>query len=53
MDTLKIFGINGTVMGVVTLTDLELILKIILLGVTIAWTLGKAVNEWQRIRNKS
>ncbi len=48
----KIFGINGTVLGVVTLTDVELILKITLLLVTIIWTAGKAVNEWQKLRNK-
>lgn len=52
MDILKIFGVNGTVMGVVTLTDLELILKIVLLVSTIAWTLGKAANEWQKLRNR-
>ena len=49
----KIFGINGTVLGVVTLTDVEVVLKIILLVVTIAWTTGKAVNEWQKLKNKN
>ena len=49
----KIFGINGTVLGVVTLTDVELILKIALLVVTIVWTTGKAVNEWQKLRKKN
>tara|TARA_B100001175_G_C19315660_1_gene545233 strand:- start:321 stop:482 length:162 start_codon:yes stop_codon:yes gene_type:complete len=48
----KIFGINGTVLGVVTLSDIELILKIALLLVTIVWTTGKAVNEWQ-LRKKN
>lgn len=48
----KIFGINGTVLGVVTLTDVELVLKITLLLVTIIWTTGKAVNEWQKLKNK-
>jgi|TARA_Y100000356_G_C11217278_1_gene267069 hypothetical protein len=46
----KIFGINGTVLGVVTLTDVELILKITLLLVTIVWTGGKAVNEWRKLK---
>ena len=46
----KIFGINGTVLGVVTLTDGELILKITLLLVTIVWTGGKAVNEWRKLK---
>lgn len=49
----KIFGINGTVLGVVTLTDVEVILKIILLVVTITWTTGKAVNEWRKLKNKN
>lgn len=49
----KIFGINGTVLGVVTLTDVELILKITLLLVTIIWTAGKAVNEWQKLKKKN
>lgn len=49
----KIFGINGTVLGVVTLTDVEVILKIVLLVVTIMWTGGKAVNEWQKLRKKN
>lgn len=40
-------------MGVVTLTDLELTLKVVLLAVTIVWSLGKAVNEWQKLKNKS
>ena len=49
----KIFGINGTVLGVVTLTDVEVILKIVLLVVTIMWTGGKAVNEWQKLKKKN
>lgn len=53
LEYFKIFGINGTVMGVVTLTDVELILKITLLLVTIIWTAGKAANEWQKLRKKN
>jgi len=49
----KIFGINGTVFGVVTLTDIELILKITLLIVTILWTGGKAVEQWQNLKRKN
>ena len=48
---LKIFGINGSVFGVVTLTDLELILKVTLLIVTIAWTAGKCVEQWRKLKN--
>jgi energy-converting hydrogenase Eha subunit H len=47
LDVFKIVGVNGTVIGVVTLTDFELILKVTLLVVTIVWTIGKATNEWQ------
>lgn len=46
-EAFKILGVNGTVLGIVTLTDFELILKITLLAVTIVWSLGKATNEWQ------
>jgi hypothetical protein len=46
----KIFGVNGTVLGVVTLTDVELILKITLLATTIFWTVGKALNEWRSLK---
>ena len=49
----KIFGINGTVFGVVTLTDIELILKITLLIVTIIWTGGKALEQWRKLKKKS
>ena len=51
VDLVKILGINGTVLGVVTLTDIELILKITLLLATIVWTTGKAANEWKRLKN--
>ena len=40
-DWLRTLGINGTTLGIVSLTDLELILKIILLSVTIVWTVTK------------
>lgn len=38
-------------MGVVTLTELEIILKITLLLVTIIWTTGKAVEQWRKLKN--
>ena len=49
----KIFGINGTVFGVVTLTEIELILKITLLVITIIWTGGKAVEQWRNLKKRS
>jgi hypothetical protein len=51
LDLAKIFGVNGAVFGVVTLTDIELILKITLLLATIVWTTGKAANEWKKLKN--
>jgi hypothetical protein len=51
LDLVKIFGVNGTVLGVVTLTDIELILKITLLIATIAWTAGKAAHAWRKLKN--
>ena len=50
LDLVKIFGVNGSVLGVVSLTDIELVLKVTLLLVTIAWTVGKAVNEWKKLK---
>ena len=35
---LKMFGVNGGVLATVSLTDLELILKILLLSMTCVWT---------------
>ena len=51
VDVLKIFGVNGTVLGVVTLTDIELILKITLLLITIIWTTFKAASEYKKWLN--
>ena len=39
----KILGINGTVMAAVSLTDLELALKILLLFLTCIWSVIKIV----------
>ena len=52
-DLVRIFGVNGAVFGVVTLTELELVLKITLLSATIVWTLGKAANEWKKLKSKN
>jgi hypothetical protein len=37
-DLVPVFGINGGVLGVVTLTDIETILSITLLFLTCIWT---------------
>jgi len=38
LDFLKVFGVNGVTLATVSLSDLELILKILLLALTCAWT---------------
>ena len=44
LEWLKIFGINGTVFATVSLSDIELVLKIVLLLLTCIWTAVKIVN---------
>jgi hypothetical protein len=43
LDWLRTLGINGGVLAV-TLTDVELALKVVLLVVTIAWTVIKIID---------
>jgi|TARA_R110002020_G_scaffold191207_1_gene391002 hypothetical protein len=43
LEWLKIFGVNGSVFATVSLTDVELILKIVLLSLTCVWTAVKIV----------
>jgi len=43
LEWLKIFGVNGGVFATVSLTDVELVLKIVLLSLTCAWTAVKIV----------
>ena len=43
LEWLKVFGVNGTVFATVSLSDIELVLKIVLLIVTICWTAIKIV----------
>jgi len=52
IEFLKLFGINGTVLGVTTLTSLELVLKIILLFATICWTVIKIVEAINSTKRK-
>ena len=40
-DWFKMFGVNGSVLGVVSLTDIELMLKIVMLILTCIWTTVK------------
>jgi hypothetical protein len=43
LEWVKVFGVNGTVFATVSLSDIELVLKIVLLIVTICWTTVKIV----------
>jgi len=43
LEWLKVLGVNGGVLATVSLTDFELILKIILLVLTCVWTGVKIV----------
>lgn len=44
-DYLKTFGINGSVLAAVTLDSIETALSILLLVVTISWTIWKWVRD--------
>tara|TARA_R100000808_G_scaffold3367_2_gene12088 strand:- start:12324 stop:12551 length:228 start_codon:yes stop_codon:yes gene_type:complete len=48
VELLKILGVNGTVLGVTTLSGIEIILKIVLLLVTIVWTVIKILDALER-----
>jgi hypothetical protein len=48
MTDLKIYAINALAMGITTFTNLEIWLKIILLLVTIGYT----VTKWIKLRSK-
>ena len=41
---MKMFGVNGGVLAAVSLTDIELILKVLLLMLTCVWTGIKIIN---------
>jgi len=48
-ENIKILALNGSTLGVTTLTNIEIGLKIILLIVTIGYTISK----WLEIKNKN
>jgi 4-hydroxybenzoate polyprenyltransferase len=48
MELAKTLGVNGTVLGVTTLSDIEIVLKIVLLVVTIIWTGMKILDALDR-----
>jgi len=52
-DTLEVAAINGTVLSVTTFSNLELALKIILLVISIAYTIDKWYNQKKRNAKKN
>jgi len=51
-DSLEVAAVNGTVLSVTTFTNLEIALKIILLVVSIAYTIDKWYNQKKRRNEK-
>ncbi len=51
-DTAEIIGVNATVLSVTTFTNLELALKIILLVVSIAYTVDKWYSQKKKYNEK-
>jgi hypothetical protein len=51
-DTLEVATVNGTVLGLTTFSNIEIALKIILLVVSIAYTIDKWYNQKKRRNEK-
>ena len=51
-DTLEVTAVNGAVLSVTTFTNLELALKIILLVISIAYTIDKWYNQKKKNAKK-
>tara|TARA_R100001530_G_scaffold134227_1_gene108696 strand:+ start:1211 stop:1399 length:189 start_codon:yes stop_codon:yes gene_type:complete len=51
-DTAEIIGVNATVLSVTTFTNLEIALKIILLVISIAYTIDKWYSQKKRNEKK-
>ena len=52
-DTLEVAAVNGTVLSVTTFSNLELALKIILLLISIAYTVDKWYNQKKKNAKKN
>ena len=50
-DWLKMLGVNFGTLGVVSLTDLEVILKILLLVATLVWTVARSWKLLKEMKN--
>ena len=51
-DSLEVAAVNGTVLGLTTFTNIEIALKIILLVVSILYTIDKWYNQKKRRNEK-
>jgi len=51
-DTLEVATVNGTVLGLTTFSNIELALKIILLVVSIAYTVDKWYSQKKKYNEK-
>jgi len=51
-DTLEVATVNGTVLGLTTFSNIELALKIILLVVSIAYTIDKWYSQKKKYNEK-
>ena len=51
-DTLEVATVNGTVLGLTTFSNIEIALKIILLVVSIAYTIDKWYSQKKRNQKK-
>tara|TARA_R110002167_G_scaffold57618_1_gene163091 strand:+ start:2213 stop:2395 length:183 start_codon:yes stop_codon:yes gene_type:complete len=51
-DSLEVAAVNGTVLSVTTFTNIEIALKIILLVVSIAYTIDKWYIQKKKTNNK-
>lgn len=51
-DSLEIAAVNGTVLSVTTFTNIEIALKIILLAVSIVYTIDKWYSQKKRSNEK-
>ena len=51
-DTLEVAAVNGTVLSVTTFSNIELALKIVLLVISIAYTIDKWYNQKKKNAKK-
>lgn len=51
-DTLEVAAVNGTVLSVTTFSNIELALKIVLLVISIAYTIDKWYSQKKRSNEK-